>query len=164
MLASINAYYQVIQPLLKSADPNFLNKDSENTLMSASGNDYYHVVEVLLIAGANLNLKDANDCTVLMFTIQNGNYQVVKIFLRENSDSTCHLHFGWTASVYANQNGHFEIAHLLEKYIDPSSSCKELDQSRNQPVEITSSVILYLINRQRNLTNYHKYTENVVCS
>ena len=60
-----------------------MNKDGWNTLKFASGNDHYHVVEVLLIAGANLNLKDANDCTVLMFAIQKGNYQVDKLLLEK---------------------------------------------------------------------------------
>ena len=52
--------------------------------------------------------------------------------------------------MFASHIGHFEIAHFLEKYIDPnSSSYKLLEQSINQLIESTSSVIMVILKIQK---------------
>ena len=144
MFGSQNGHYEVVEFLLKeNADLNLQTKENSTALTHASENGHYQVVELLLKEKADPNIQTLGGWTALIVTSQNGHYQVVELLLKENADPSLQTQCGWTASTIASQNGHIEIAHLLEKYIDPSSSsCKELDQSINQPIESTSSDIL----------------------
>ena len=98
---------------------------------------------------ADIKLQRQDGVNALMFATHS--YFPIIELLKENIDPNLqrqsgHLKqrkVGWTASTIASQNGHFEIVHLLEKYIDPSSSsCKELDQSINKSIKTTISAVL----------------------
>ena len=168
IFASGNGHYQVVDLLLKeNGDPNLQDQEGWNALIFASGNGHYQVVELLLKENADPNVQDQEGWTAVMFASQNGHYQVVERLLKENADPNFQTGKGWTALTIASQNGHFEVAHLLEKYIDPSSSsCKVLDHSINQPVESTSSAILIPDQQteepNKQLQSVHTTTEYVV--
>jgi ankyrin repeat protein len=59
-------------------------------------------VEVLLKAGANVDLKDINGWTPLMFSSQFGHIDIVQELLNKKADVNLQNKGGWTALMWAS--------------------------------------------------------------
>ena len=70
-------------------------------------------VKILLDAGADPNLEDFNDATVLMKAVQTANVQLVEFLLQKGANAKHEK--GYEALEIARQNGLLAIAQLLEQ-------------------------------------------------
>jgi ankyrin repeat protein len=81
--------------------------------MHASSNGYVQVMELLLKAGANVNLKNNYGGTALIHASNKGHDKVVNLLLKAGADANLHDKSGWTARIYASDKGHTEVVELL---------------------------------------------------
>ncbi|XP_019858350.1 PREDICTED: uncharacterized protein LOC109586592, partial [Amphimedon queenslandica] len=70
-------------------------------------------IGLLLGIGSDLNIRNSNGLTLLMFASRNGQYKVVKLLLSEDVDIDIQDNDGKTALMLASSNGHHEVAELL---------------------------------------------------
>lgn len=70
-------------------------------------------VQVLLKVGVDINAKDRNNMTPLMFAADRGNHQVVELLIKHAADVNFSNKWGWTALLYAAYRGHRSIVELL---------------------------------------------------
>lgn len=63
--------------------------------------------------GADVNARDADECTALMRAAQNGHTDAVKFLLSAHAEVDARDKYGWTPLMYAVKNGDTEIARIL---------------------------------------------------
>ncbi len=91
------------------------NDDADKELIAAiSGNDLVGLHSAIS-RGANVNLKNGNDATPLMFTVIESNLAFAKILLEEGADIDAVSKFKQTALMMAVAYRHNDIAKLLLK-------------------------------------------------
>ena len=106
-----------------SIDIDAVNDEGLTSLMFASMNGCTEVVELLLEAGANLNMqiktsttmKNINGYTALMLASEHGYSQIVELLLNKNADPNIQNSDGCTALMQASQHGYSQIVELLLK-------------------------------------------------
>ncbi|MCE5312994.1 MAG: ankyrin repeat domain-containing protein [Nitrospiraceae bacterium] len=75
-------------------------------------------MNLLVEAGANINAKNKNSITSLMWVTFNGNAEAVKLFIESNANLEAKDKYGWTASDLAERYGiaeRHEDGHLVIK-------------------------------------------------
>ena len=82
-------------------------------LMNAAWNGYKEICELLLNAGADVNIINKNNTTALMFAAQNGYEQICEIFLKREAKVNIVNENRWTALMVAAENGYKEIVKQL---------------------------------------------------
>lgn len=89
------------------------NLQGRTALMNAAFDGHIKVVEVLLGAGANPNLRDKEGNTGLMLAATNGQRNVTELLLHLKVDVNNQNSDGWTALMFSAWSGHTEIVKLL---------------------------------------------------
>ena len=84
-------------------------------LMYASKKGHTTCVNLLLKAGADVNLKDRDDMTALMYGATNGYDDCVELLLKAGADVNTKDRNDMTALALATSNGHAECAKLLQE-------------------------------------------------
>ena len=80
----------------------------------SSENKGANVAELLLAAGAEVNLQDTSNRAALHWAAKNGNADVVKLLLAAGADVNVQSHLlGWTALMRAAENGDADIVEWL---------------------------------------------------
>jgi hypothetical protein len=103
----------------KGADIN-LSLDGMNPLMYASGLDNIKKVSVLIEAGADIEIPDAEGNTALFYAASNGNLKNVKLLLRRGANLS-HKNSTWqTAYDMAVRNSRTETAKYLRDQYEKS--------------------------------------------
>ncbi len=74
------------------------------------------IVKGLIDAGADVNAKNHNDDTTLMWAIRHGYNEIAKIFIVAGADVDAEDNAGNTALKWATVYGHSGIAKLLEEH------------------------------------------------
>lgn len=85
-----------------------------NTLLHISvARGYCEIVKELLEQNAEIDKRNKQDCTALMYASSNGHYEVVKILLSHNAEVNLKNVDGNTALMYASSKGHHEVVKML---------------------------------------------------
>ena len=88
-------------------------QDGTTALYAASEAGHAEVVELLIDAGADVNLANSNDATPLMVACENGETAVGLLLLDADADVTKHLPSGETALFLACQQGHLKLVQAI---------------------------------------------------
>lgn len=81
-------------------------------LMSANSKD---VADVLIKAGADVNAKDTNGLTALIFTTSHDRKAIAELLIKAGADVNAKTNDGLTALMYVTYSGRKDIAELLIK-------------------------------------------------
>ncbi len=100
------------------ADVNVKNDYGSTALTIAAVNDCKEIVELLLAAGADVNvsLKNNSDITALIAASINGRKEIVELLLAKGADVNVRNKWGSTALIRAAHNGNKEVVGLLKQY------------------------------------------------
>lgn len=114
------------EAILKIENPNEVDKNHISLLMKAAKNGNDWEVSQLLASGANVNLKDDQNWTALMYAVRfQENVNIVDMLLKAGADVKCKNSFGNSALIIAAYyNNNPEVLKHLVKYYESSS--KEL--------------------------------------
>lgn len=103
--------------ILEGANVNSKNKwFSQTPLILVTKSDIHLRVKdvpFLLSHGAEVNTRDGNGCTALMYASEKGFVETVQILLENGADLEAQDNFGKTALLTASFGGYTEIVHLL---------------------------------------------------
>lgn len=110
----------------------FHREEYETPITAACKNDHVDVAELLIKAGADVNVKKQNYGTPLTLACKNGHLKIVELLLREKAKINLGDSTGKTPIVIALRNGHFDIVDMLinkECYFNPQN-CSEISLMR----------------------------------
>jgi hypothetical protein len=92
----------------------------ESEIAAASGAGDFYLVKMLAESGANLNVKDEEGYTPLMWAAQHGNTRVAAYLIEHGANLNPMDRGGYTPLMWAAQEGHFStVALLLERGANP---------------------------------------------
>jgi len=91
-------------------------KEKNERLLAASRAGDTKVVELLLRAEADVNAKDNDNWTALMFASYKDRRDVVELLLQAGAKMNVKTNGGWTALTLASLNENKEIVELLKQY------------------------------------------------
>jgi RNA polymerase sigma-70 factor (ECF subfamily) len=74
------------------------------------------VLELLLLDGVHVDVRDSAGRTLLLRTVQQGHLDAAALLLRHGADVNARDHAGTTALRYAQNQGQPELVHLLRGY------------------------------------------------
>lgn len=97
----------------QGADVNARNKWQETALTESCRHGSTKIVEILIKAGAKLELGVGNEWTPLHQAVRDNRVEVVRLLLRHGSIREAKLKNGNTALIEACQKGYWEIAEML---------------------------------------------------
>ena len=84
--------------------------------MLASKGGYEQVVQVLILAEANPNIKNNTGYTALMLACDTNSYTIVNYLLQTGANPSKQKDDGYTVIIIACQNIHFKIIKLLLQF------------------------------------------------
>ena len=96
-------------------NPDIQDNDGMTALMYAVENWHLEIVEALLNANADLNIRNEDGWTALMSACPNGNAEVVEVLLKGGADPNIQDKDGWTALMSACRKGHSKVVEVLLK-------------------------------------------------
>ncbi len=109
---------ELVKNLLeKGAHVNIRTEDGWTALEAATQKGYTKIAELLIKAGADLNVQDTNNgYTALLWAAQEGHTKIAELLIKEDADLNVQdTNNGYTALLWAAQEGHTKIAELLIK-------------------------------------------------
>jgi len=89
-----------------------LNVGKLEVLGGQYGN-HLEVIKLLIESGTNINVKNSNGWTALMFAASRNNTEVVKVLISAGADINAKNNYGWTALMYAALDGSKEAVKFL---------------------------------------------------
>lgn len=105
-----NNISDVTELLAKGADPNTPDEDGNTLLIVAIRHKNAKLADVLVNAGAKLNLRNNYGETAIMLASYNGLRDIVEKLYVKGAEIN---HNGWNPLIYAATNGHVDIVQLL---------------------------------------------------
>jgi ankyrin repeat protein len=72
------------------------------------------VAELLIDKGADVNIKDTNDESLLHLAVENGSKEMVGLLLAKRINVKAKDGYGLTALVYAMKNGEKDIVKMIK--------------------------------------------------
>ena len=108
---SVLALSVAVLALLAAAASAGMNED----LKRAAERGNLPEVKRLLAAGAEVNAKDLEGQTALIWASKQGHLEVVRTLLATRADVNPKGKDGWTALMGATKNGHRDVAELLRQ-------------------------------------------------
>jgi ankyrin repeat protein len=116
-LASFFGHTTVVHFLLgQGAEANVASKNEQRVmpLHSAVAGQNLEIVQALLVAGADVNARQAGDFTPLHGAAENGQVEMVKLLLGHGADISARSDSGQTAREIGQAKGNQEIVELLQ--------------------------------------------------
>lgn len=89
------------------------NADNNQVLIEAAKQGELEKVKSLLDGGADINGKDKNGFTALMWASSKGHLEIVKLLLDKGADINARHSHGDIALIMASSEGHLEVVRLL---------------------------------------------------
>ena len=102
--------YAVLNEILETG---FTQDDLDDALFSAAGWGFEKIMNLLLLAGADVNTLDNADETPLMYAAENGHTQIVKNLLEHGALVNIKNDVNNTPLTYAISGGHTKVVKLL---------------------------------------------------
>lgn len=136
MAASKFGYKNFAKLLVKKADINMRDDIGTTALIFASDNGHAEIVQMLLEAGAKVNLR--NDIwaqTALHRASHSGHIEIVELLLTYGADVNLEDGFGATALTWASSERHSEIVDILNNRIIANTP---MEQIRNKSLKLPS--------------------------
>ena len=97
-------------------------------LLCAAENGHVEIVQLLVEASVDKNIRGEYGQTALMLAAQKGHVEVARQLLEAGVDKDLQDHCGNTALWYASQRGHIRVAELLMEAVSASSPPKGISQ------------------------------------
>ena len=91
----------------------FLSESPDFHLITAARVNNHRMVKSLLVGGSDVNARDHNGYTALIYAAQNGNEICIDYLLRTGADVNLRSNDGFTALVKAAENGHYKCVMAL---------------------------------------------------
>ena len=139
IIAAVTGQTKIMEKLLATGKVAVDSKgqDGLTALAYAGQNSDEKVVEIILDAGANINLTDDNGNTALMHAAGTGNTSMVALLLKRNADPNLKQNQGFTAlMVAANRNDEAMVKLLLDEGANPELA----DNQSRKAVDLTNSL------------------------
>jgi len=137
---------------------------STTRLITPPAGDSTGVVGLLLYAGADLNAKDKDGKTALMYAAENGHADAVRSLLDKGADVNAKDNGGWTAKDWALYNNKSNVVPILEEAEKRLTSTATASKSENKLIDAAGSgdvsSVQTLLNKGANieLKNEYGYT------
>jgi len=107
-------YYATALFVLESgADPDELNKNGQSAVFTAAGEGADWLIELLILHGADLNMKDNWGLTPLHFACRSGHTEAVKALLKGGALINPRDDFGFTPAFEATAGKHLSVLQVL---------------------------------------------------
>jgi len=107
----------ILKPKSKEDINNYINqltqKEKDKKLFTACVKNQPNIVKLLIEAGANVNAKNDDNFTSLMFTSYNGYEEIVKLLIDTGANVSAQDKRKYTALIYATQANKIKIVKLL---------------------------------------------------
>jgi len=97
----------------KSCPVDAANFEGTTALIKAAIHEQVDIVDILIAAGASVNLSDDRGRTALMLAAANGSIASMQALLGGGCDCGAVALNGWTAFAYSAEGGHLEACKLL---------------------------------------------------
>uniref|UniRef100_UPI002609A6A7 ankyrin repeat domain-containing protein n=1 Tax=uncultured Brachyspira sp. TaxID=221953 RepID=UPI002609A6A7 len=95
----------------------FINGEGELEFYCREGD--FEMAELLIASGVDVNAKDDDNWTVLMFASINGHLEIVKYLIDKGADINAKSNNNVTALMVASEKGHLEVVkYLIDKGAD----------------------------------------------
>jgi len=139
---------------------NLTQKEKDKKLINASMYGKQEVVKLLIEVGADINAKDSDGDTVLMYASQKDYYiNVVKLLIKAGADVNAKNNFEETALMWASKNDNKEIVKLL---IEAGADVNAKNKFKNTALMLASinnhlNIVKLLIKAGANINNKNKY-------
>lgn len=99
--------------LAKGVDINTTNRQGRTAIIIASLNKYYHCVELLITAGADIDKQDQTCFNPFLLSCLNNDLTLLRLVLPANPDLERLTRFGGVGITPASEKGHVEIVQEL---------------------------------------------------
>lgn len=106
-------YATALFVLGKGADPDDLNKNGQSAVFTATGEGADWLIELLILHGANLNIKDNWGLTPLHFACRLGYPETAKALLKGGAFTDPQDDFGFTPAFEAAAGKHLPVLEVL---------------------------------------------------
>jgi len=90
-----------------------LEKVFPNLLVEATKSNEFEAAKMLIATGADVNVRDLDEATLLMIAARNGHTEIARLFIAECVDVNARNNCGNTALMMALENGYIGTAQLL---------------------------------------------------
>jgi len=132
-IAIENKQYDMASLLLwYNADPNLLNRPRPPLCIAAYINEP-RFVTLLLVAGAEIDVRDIHGRTALFYAAAYGATDTAKMLLEKGADPNAHNKFGDTPLHFAVIGLHLDVAKLLVQY---GAQANARNSSGNTPYDV----------------------------
>ena len=128
VVAASAGYTKSVKCLLQSKMVNLAGDSVRLALTFAACEGHSSIVELLIDAGADVNIPDQDGQTVLMLALQQMNAKAVKILIRSGADVT-------TPLIHAAKRGYLNVMKLL---LESGANVNFADETGTTTVMMTS--------------------------
>ena len=129
----------------------------ETPLHVAANNGDLEIVELLIKAGANVNVLDGENNTPLYWASYHGHVDVVRLLCNQKADTSIAQKFGWTPLIGASGEGHSDVVNILIEVNANLNACNDngntslMVASRKGYLDVVE--ILIIANADTNIKN-----------
>lgn len=158
--ANLGTAAKIAEILTKGADPNTKSKEGWPAIsLAASRNDREGngIVQTLVEAGADMNVRDPKGETPIMNAITNNNLNLVRYLIEKGADFRAVNTAGRSVLAFAEYYGNQEIIHLIQETIRLEEEQIREGKSRRRFYRILDDFIFYHCVRQ--YVSYNQQTE-----
>ena len=114
-VTSLGNEKELAKCLAEGEDVNAIGVRHLSSLMLASQNGHFSLVELLLKAGANVDLTHSNGCTALHFAASKGHLEIAQALVSRGANVNALSTRGFTPAMDAAQFNHREVVEFLRE-------------------------------------------------
>lgn len=90
-----------------------MKDDLKSKFLHASEQGHKDIVDILITQGVDINTKNADGMTALMFAARQGLIELTSMLIRKGTDVNAKDNYGKTALLFAAHNGCTDIVSVL---------------------------------------------------
>jgi ankyrin repeat protein len=113
--ATLHGFPDAVRYLLDEleTDPNFAREDGVTPLMVASSQGFHTIADLLIHAGADVNVMDLQNATALINAAEHGSTEIVALLLHSGARVNIFTENNFTPLIIASAHGHLESVQKL---------------------------------------------------